>query len=100
MIMIVVSIKDLGSQLFSRPQFVPAVGVALRSFMDEVNRVPSPQMPNDLYSHSDDFELYELATFDDTTGDFTPHERPKLIAQAKQFKQAAPGAPALVANNS
>ena len=36
--MIVVSIKDRAADAYGRPFYVPSVGVAIRSFQDEVNR--------------------------------------------------------------
>ena len=61
----VVSVFDRAIQAFGRPVFVPAVGAALRSFGDEINRADS-----EMHAHPDDFELYHLGQFDDTTGLF------------------------------
>jgi hypothetical protein len=63
--------------------FVPSVGVAIRSFSDEVNR-KDPE--NQLHNHPDDFDLYELGEFDDNTGLFALHEQPKLLSLGKQVK--------------
>lgn len=88
-IICVCAVLDKGAQVFSRPFFVPHVNTANRSFLDEVNRVPSADRPNDLYSHSDDFELYHLADFDESTGLFIPLERgPVLLAEAKRVRQS------------
>jgi hypothetical protein len=86
--MVVCSIKDLGAQVFARPVFVSHSNQARRGFMDEVNRRPAGEQQNDLFTHPDDFELYELGTFDDNTGLFTPHSAPLLLEQAKHVKQA------------
>ena len=68
---------------YGRPFFLPATGVAIRSFQDEVNRnAPDNQM----YAHPDDFDLYELGVFDDFDGKFALHEAPKLLALGKQVK--------------
>lgn len=82
------SLKDLGAQCFGRPMFVPHSNVAVRSFMDEVNRPPSPTQQNDLFSHPDDFELYELGIFDDSSGTFDLYSSPKLLSQAKHVRQS------------
>jgi len=63
--------------------FVPSVGVAIRSFSDEVNR-KDPE--NQLFNHPDDFDLYELGEFDDNTGLFALHDAPKLLSLGKQVK--------------
>jgi len=66
--------------------FVPSTGIAIRSFSDEINRVAED---NQMYNHSDDFDLYELGEFDDNTGLFSLHEQPKLLTLGKQVKTTA-----------
>lgn len=78
---VVVSIYDRAADCFSRPFFAVAVGAAVRSFQDEVNRV-SPDNP--MNGHADDFDLFELAEFDDHTGKFECLEQPKQLAIGKQ----------------
>lgn len=68
---IVVAIFDSAVQGYGRPFFVPTAGAALRSFRDEVNRANEE---NQLYRHPEDFELHQLADFDDENGVFTPYE--------------------------
>lgn len=67
----VFSVKDTNAETFGRPFFVPAVGVALRSFADEVNRDASDNL---YFNHPEDFILYSLGIWDDNSGIFTPHE--------------------------
>ena len=64
---IIVAIKDSAMQAFMNPTGVRARGQALRSFTDEVNRA-DPQNP--LHQHPEDYELWQLATFDEETGEF------------------------------
>ena len=85
MIQTIVSVKDTAAQAFGRPVFVPAVPVAVRSFRDEVNRKDSTE---DLARHPDDFELYELGSFDDSTGIVDVLEAPRLVARAKDLKES------------
>lgn len=59
------SVKDLALGAFGRPFFVPALGVAMRSFTDEVNRKAPDNVMN---QHPEDFELYHLGLFDEETG--------------------------------
>lgn len=77
---IVVSVRDSAVDAFNRPAFVPAVGAAVRSFQDEVNR-DSPD--NMLHAHPEDFELYELGEFDDSIGSFQLFAQPRAIARGK-----------------
>ena len=81
--LVLCSVKDRAADAFGRPMFVPSIGVAIRSFSDEVNR-NDPE--NQLNNHPDDFDLYELGEFDDNTGLFALHEQPKLLSLGKQVK--------------
>lgn len=64
---IVVSVRDRAADAYGRPFFVAALGQAIRSFTDEVNK-KGPD--NTIGSHPEDFDLYHLGTFDDATGTF------------------------------
>ncbi|AXH75298.1 MAG: nonstructural protein [Microviridae sp.] len=77
MITFAVSVKDRAIDAFNTPIFVKAVGEATRSFVDECNNKES-----NLNKHPEDFDLYQVGTFDDSTGSFQPCA-PKLIARAQ-----------------
>lgn len=62
--------KDSAADTFGQPFFAPSIGVAVRSFTDEVNRA---DQNNELYKHPDDFILYEVGTFDDDVCVFDCH---------------------------
>ena len=64
----VCAVFDSAVQAFGQPFFVPALGAALRSFSDEVNRKASD---NALSQHPEDYTLHALGQFDDETGEFT-----------------------------
>lgn len=83
MIQIIVSVKDRAADAFGRPFFVPSAGVAIRSFSDEVNR---DHAENQMFHHSDDFDLFELGTYDDNTGIIECHNQPKLLTLGKTVK--------------
>jgi len=70
---------DSAAVAFGRPMFLPSVGVAMRSFSDEVNRVHDD---NNMNKHPGDFMLYELGLYDDSDGSFTLLDKPKLLARA------------------
>lgn len=81
----VLAVKDLASRLFGQPVFVPAVGAGLRSFIDEVNRADAE---NPMYQHPEDFELWELASFDDEAGGFAaPAAGARVIARGVDVKK-------------
>lgn len=78
----VVAIRDQQLDAYSRPFFTPTPGAAIREFQDEANRPESP-----VFKHPGDYELIQLATFDDTTGRFTNIEHPKQLATGQMMKQ-------------
>lgn len=79
--LIVVSVYDRAMDAFARPFFVPALGAAIRAFQDEVNRAESP-----MCSHADDYDLFELGTFDEDSGKFQNLNEPRQVAIGKQMK--------------
>ena len=83
MILTIVSIKDRAADAFNRPFFVPTAGMAIRSFIDEVNR---DHADNQMFAHSDDFDLYEIGTFDDSTGRIESYADMKVLMLGKQAK--------------
>jgi len=80
---VIVSIKDRAADAFMQPWFVPTTAMAVRSFMDEVQRDTAD---NQLFHHSDDFDLYEIGIFDDSTGRIVSHEDMKVLMLGKQAK--------------
>ena len=83
MIQVIVAIKDRAADAYMRPWFVPTPAMAVRSFMDEVQR---EAVDNQLFHHSDDFDLYEIGIFDDSTGRITSHDDMKVLMLGKQAK--------------
>ena len=80
----VVAVRDSAMNAFAKPIFVQSIGVATRSFSDEVNRKGDD---NQLSSHPEDFELYQLGTFDEETGRFVNCEVPQLIVRGKDVSK-------------
>lgn len=86
---LVVSVKDRALDAYGNPFYVHALGQAIRSFSDEINR-NAPD--NTMYNHAGDYDLYHLGTYDNDTGTFENEERPIQIAIGKNLKihQEAP----------
>lgn len=59
------AVYDKGAECFGSPFVVPATGLAVRNFTDEVNRDAEN---NPLFHHPLDFSLYCLGTYDEVTG--------------------------------
>lgn len=64
---VVLAVRDRSADCFGTPMFTVSKGTAIRSFSDEVNRVDPNNMLN---KHPEDFDLYELGSYDDATGVF------------------------------
>ena len=62
------AVRDRATDQFGTPMFLMAIGQAVRSFTDEVNRMDKD---NQLYLHPDDFDLYTLGEFDSDSGLFS-----------------------------
>lgn len=82
---VIVALKDTAARVFGTPFVVQAAAQAVRSLRDEVN---SAESTSDVRRHPDDFELYEVAHFDDDTGTVVP-VGPQLLCRAKDLKDAS-----------
>lgn len=80
----ILSVRDRAADTFGQPFFPAALGQGIRSFGDEVNRAAQD---NPLYAHPEDFDLYEVGVWDDTTGTFESLEGgPRMLAIGKDVK--------------
>lgn len=77
--LVIVSVMDTAVGAYGRPIFVQSTAVAVRSFSDEVNRVDAN---NEMNKHPEDFYLYEIGSFDDSTGDLKPLDNPRCLMRA------------------
>lgn len=78
MIREIVAVYDSAAEVYGSPVFVGSVGLAIRSFGDEVNRAAED---NQMHRHPGDFSLYHLGSFDDSTGKFVFPEVPRLLVR-------------------
>lgn len=88
---VIVAVYDNASQMFGQPFFVTAIGQALRSFTDEVNR---PAQDNQLYQHPEDFSLYHIGYFEEETAVFTPPDEgvgPRRLVRGQEVQQKNQG---------
>lgn len=83
MILKIIAIRDRAADAFGIPNFTASIGAAMRSFADEIN---SPRENNQLNRHPEDFDLYELGTYNDNTGHFDVGV-PRQIAIGKDLVQ-------------
>lgn len=83
--MFMYSVKDTKADLFGRPFYCLNAAHAIRGFTDQVNDPMDGQ--NDLFKHTEDFVLYELGVFEDSTGLIDPLETPKSLITAMMVKK-------------
>lgn len=81
--LVMLAVRDSAANAFNRPFFVQTVGLGVRSFRDEVNRSESG---NTMYEHPEDFELFELGTYDEDTAIFECLPQPRSVARASDMK--------------
>lgn len=82
--LVVVAVRDSAVDAFMRPFFVPTVGVAIRSFRDEVTRAES-----EMFKHPSDYELFEIGEFDEDIGRFENLSAPRSLLRAVDCKESA-----------
>lgn len=73
----VLAVRDRAIDAFGTPIFVVAIGMGMRSFIDEVNRSESV-----MYQHPEDYDLYHIGDYDEFSGKLVPME-PKMLAVGK-----------------
>lgn len=81
----ILAVLDRQANAFMRPIFVGAIGQAVRSFSDEVNRAAQD---NIMYHHPADFSLHHFGAWDDDNGSFTIFPEPRQITLGEHVKQA------------
>lgn len=79
----VCALYDAASGVYAKPIFTQSTGVAIRSFTDEVNR---KHEENAIFNHPEDFALYHLGSYEDTSGEFKCLEKPLRLVTANEVK--------------
>lgn len=74
-IVTVLSVRDIVADTYGRPFFAPNVPSAVRSVRAEVNSAQG----GTLNTNPDDFQLFDLGTFDDQTCRFQLYEQPVMV---------------------
>lgn len=76
-------VRDSAANVYGTPIFVPSIGIAVRSFGDEVKRNDEK---NQMNRHPEDFEMFHVGTYDDNTCAFEAIQ-PKSIARGVDYKE-------------
>lgn len=74
---VICSVFDLKAAVFATPFYAPNVSVAVRDFANAVN---DPAVS--ISKNPEDFSLYYLGDFEDTTGVFDVRPQPEVLATA------------------
>lgn len=80
---LICAVYDRVAQIYGTPNFVQSKGATVRAFADQINRADENSQ---LYMHPDDFDMYYLGEYDDTTAEFTQAEKPELLARGANLK--------------
>lgn len=86
----VFAIRDVKADGYSALHVAPSVGVSVRNFSDVVNNRESS-----MNRYPEDFQLYELGEWDQTSGLIVCHSVPKYIMSATECKTRTPEMPIL-----
>ena len=79
----IVILRDIKADVWGNPNFVASLGGAVRGFGDEIAKTDG----NPLAMHPEDFELYDFGEYDEQTGTFKLHERPKQLAFGSNYNK-------------
>lgn len=78
------SIRDSKAEAFMRPFFAPTRGLAVRSFRDMCNE------DGPVSKHPDDYQLFEIGSFDELTGELEKLIQPFGLGMASNYKESLP----------
>lgn len=77
------AVYDAKAKMFAVPFFMQTLGMALRAFQDITGD------PNTMIArHPEDFTLYEIGEYDDSTAEVVAKNPMQMIAVASEFKTA------------
>ena len=81
----VYGIVDLKTGIYDRPQFAHTQLAFLRMWEETVNE-DGPQATM-IARHPEDFQVYEIAEWDDVKGEITPLPVPISLGKASEYKR-------------
>lgn len=81
----VFAVRDMKALAYLQPFFSPSVGSALRAFGDAVNDTNCP-----FNKHPEDYVLFEIGTYDDSTAALEPLIPVKMYTMASDLIQLKP----------
>jgi len=86
MIYQVIAMHDIKARAFLLPVFVPHIDVGVRAIAHAANNSPGHQ----LHDFPQDFTIYHLGTWDDTSAKFSPFDQPVSLGLVSNLKAVQP----------
>lgn len=74
------AIYDSKAEAYNTPFFFSTIGQATRAFTDEISNSRSQ-----LHAHPEDYALFELGSYDDSSATFDLLPAPKSLGLASEF---------------
>lgn len=84
MILLMIAVRDHKTAQFANPMFLITKAHAIRTFADAVNEKSEN---NQLNLHPEDFEIFQIGTYDTDTGEVTPTKPTSLATAAELVAQ-------------
>lgn len=78
----IVAVRDIKANCYGVPNCTPSLGASIRSFGDQCQDEKSGV----LYQHPEDFELYQIGSYDDESGALEAI-KPVQIAVGSNYKR-------------
>lgn len=80
---IIIAVRDQKANGYTQPFTAASRGIAIRSWADQLNDRDNAK--SDQVRHPEDFTLWVIGTYDDTSGIITP-QQPEQIACASDLR--------------
>lgn len=78
----ILTVKDRALDIYNLPFTQTTVAQAVRGFTDEINSDPER---SGIAKHPDDYDLYLIGQYDETTAELIPYETIELVVRGKDL---------------
>lgn len=86
MIYKIMAVYDLKAEAFERPFFCRSTAEGERMLANDVN---SEKRESNLSLHPEDYQLFELGSWDEVSGVIQVLEKPRLVKSGEQLRKVA-----------
>ena len=85
MTMKIYTVYDQKAEAYLQPFFTPTKGLAMRSFIDAVNKEG-----HDFNRYAPDYTLFEIGEYEDQTGQIKMHKHMENLGKANEYLKTNP----------